>query len=327
MKELESKFTSTNTKLLHNLEELVDMQQRHTLYPISIQFAPTDKCNLDCDFCSVKNRNGDEIDYNLALKAISDFRQLGAKSIEFTGGGDPTMYPQINSLIKAAYHYGYKIGMITNGVALTKKLDQCSLDKLNWLRISLNSLDYVDHIDIPKEVIIEENDKKIKIPRPYTLGFSYVINDRTTEETLSKVADYAEKHNAEYVRIVPNCLNEATIEKSKNLAERLIHRPKFFYQSKSYEKPEQCLIGYIKPFVAPDGFIYMCSANPLLARKFDERFRIGHIKSVEATYGDKIVGGSIKYFDTKNCGKCFFKDQNDMLLDIMREDVKHKEFI
>lgn len=306
---MERLYTSTTAKLLHNLDRLAEIK-RGLFRPISLQFAPTDKCNLDCDFCSVKNREGDEIEIEAAKKAIYDFGCLGAKTIEFTGGGEPTLYKGINELILHSYNLMYKIGLITNGIKLSRIMDE-NLDRLEWLRISLNSLDYVKDIDVPK----------IK----GTLGFSYVINDRTTEKTLEKIRWYKEKYEATYVRIVPNCLSVETIKESREKAQSLLRQPgKFFFQSKKYEVPKRCWIGYLKPFIAPDGYVYACSANPLIGRKFDTRFRIGHISDVRKIYDCNVFVP----FDTSICqeGKCFFKEHNDLIEDLICE-IEHEDFI
>jgi MoaA/NifB/PqqE/SkfB family radical SAM enzyme len=306
---MEKLYTSTTAKLLHNLHRLIEIKNG-VFRPISVQFAPTDKCNLDCDFCSVKNREGDEIEIGDAKKAVFDFKNLGAKTIEFTGGGEPTLYKGINELILYSHNLMYRIGFITNGIKLSKIVDE-NLDRLDWLRISLNSLDYVKDIDVPK----------IK----GTLGFSYVINDRTTEKTFEKIKQYKEKYEATYVRIVPNCLSVDTIEESRKKAENLLNQSKgFFFQSKKYDVPKRCWIGYLKPFIAPDGYVYACSANPLIARKFDPRFRIGHISNVREIYDRKVFIP----FDTSVCqkGKCFFKEHNDLIEDLLCE-IEHEDFI
>ena len=79
-------------------------------------------------------------------KILDDFKFLGAKSVEITGGGEPMLYrdretnEDINSIIEYAYKLGYEIGMITNTGKLNK-LKKENFSKLKWLRISLIKLD------------------------------------------------------------------------------------------------------------------------------------------------------------------------------------------
>lgn len=310
MKSNEEKlYTSTTSKLLHNLDRLEEFKQG-IFRPISIQLAPTDKCNLNCIFCSVKDRPMKELSLDECINTLTTFKKLGAKTVEITGGGDSTMYPHINQLINIAYDLGYKIGVITNGVLLNKKVTYDNIKKLTWVRVSLNCLDYIENIilDIPDNV---------------TLGFSYVWNDFSNMKILDKIKDYSNKYDADYVRIVPDCLDVKKIEKfKKDIANTINMYPGFFFQQKEYTVPSRCRMGYIKPFVNSDGYIYHCSANPLINRQFNDKFRICHINDIEESWKNPVP------FDTSNCqkGKCFFKEHNELIEEVIL-DIKHKEFI
>lgn len=305
----EQQYTSTTSKMLNNLDLLAAIK-RGKLYPTSVQIAPTDICNLNCSFCSVKNRAHNTLEYHDIAVALREFRRLGSRTVEFTGGGDPTMYPYIESLINDAYRIGYKIGLITNGVFLNENISNEFLQKLEWVRVSLNSLEYVNEIEL-------------NIPKNVTLGFSYVWNEKSDGAMLEKIAEYAEKHHAAYVRIVPNCLTAETMEQSTKDVVPLIEKyPRFFWQQKTHTKPESCLMGYIKPFVNSDGYIYHCSASPLIERKFTQHFRMGHISEIR-----KIWEGQ-QPFDTSLCqdGKCFFREHNELIQQIQLP-IAHKDFI
>jgi MoaA/NifB/PqqE/SkfB family radical SAM enzyme len=299
-------YTSSDVKMLQHLDRLKDMQEGK-VRPITLQIAPTDKCNLNCPFCSVKERAMKEWKFSSLMSAIDTFHSMGIKAVEITGGGDPTMYPQINELIEYCFMKGLKIGMITNGVALRKNVSQENLDRLTWLRISLNSLDQMYSIDIPT----------IK----GDLGFSYVYNDMSSRRKLLAMQAVKNMHKGKFLRVVPNCLSTTEIENFKQMARSLqpIYKNMFF-QVKDYSKPKRCMFGYLKPFLNSDGYVYHCSAIPLLNRKFDEHFRICHWSKAKKAWE------AAKWFDTKKCGICFFRQQNELLEDVLAE-VPHKEWV
>lgn len=315
--DLENVFTSTATKLLKHLDRLQEVQQNGKFRPITLQIAPTDKCNLKCEFCSVKYRSGDEIPLNKIIKSIDDFQSLGILSCEVTGGGDPTCYPNINELIEYIKKQGLDVGLITNGIAL-KKIKQENLNQLTWLRISLNWLDKSSWSGsrIPPT--------SIEIPKiKGTLGFSYVWNEESTIEKLQFINEFAETHNAEYVRIVPNCLNVQEQEKYKaNILPIMNQFPNFFFQIKSYQVYSKCMIGWLKPYLNADGYLYHCSANPLIEQKFNPKFRICHMSDIKTAWRKQ------KAANTNYCeiGKCFYAEQN-MLIDSLIKTVPHKNFI
>jgi len=312
---LEKKYTSTVAKLLQQNDR--HSEWRHSIYrPISLQLAPTDKCNLSCIFCSVKNRPGDQISFEEAARAIDELVHLGLKTVEFTGGGDPTMYPFITELIELAYGLKLGIGFITNGLLVTKNIPQRYLDMLDWMRISMNCFDYVDDIEIPTFMKYEKNT---------TLGFSYIVNDLTTLDTMGRIIHKMDQVGVNYLRIAPNCLSIETITESKQIARSfgLLDHPRVFLQQKKYNVPNSCYIGYLKPFLNADGFFYHCSANPLIGRQFNNKFRMGRVNEVDA-----IWDGDYRPFCTDNCqtGKCFFGEHNE-LLDLFALDIGHRDFI
>lgn len=309
--DLENKFTSTRTKLLHNLDRLQEIKNGK-FRPISIQIAPTDKCNLDCIFCSVKKREGNELSFESACYAIHKLSNLGAKTIEITGGGDPTLYPFINELIEFSIALNLKVGLITNGIKLNDKILINTIKKLTWIRISLNGLDYI------KDITFE-------IPKETTLGFSYVWNELSNIDKIQKLLEYKENYNAKYVRIVPDCRNVKFIEKYRKEILPIIQSKSengLFFQEKDYTPPKKCFIGYLKPFINSDGYLYHCSANPLIELKFNPKFRMGKIKDIDCIWNNV----KLKAFSTENCGECFFREQNEIIEEISNK-IEHEDFI
>lgn len=309
----EKQYTSMPNKLLNHLARLGNAKKER-FFPINIQLAPTNKCNLNCEFCSVKDRADNELTLQQVQEIVTNFNHLGAKSIEITGGGDPTMYPYINETINYCDKLGYKIGLITNGIAL-KNISVKNLNKLMWLRISLSMLDFNENFEweIPK----------IK----GTLGFSYVWHAKSKPELLDKIYALSLKHHTEYVRIVPDCLEAKSQIKYRNEVAALIKQKKYedkiFVQTKPYDVVKPCYIGAFKPFINADGYIYHCSAVPLYNRKFEKEWRICHIDDVK-----KIFPDNFKPCSAEMCrkGKCFYSEQNKLLNDLQIK-VKHNGFI
>lgn len=310
----EKLYTSNSGKLLNTLVKLNRTAEVYEgkLRPIEIQIALTNKCSLDCVFCSVKKRDKTiELDYDMACQALLDFTELGAKSVVITGGGDPTLHPKIEDFIIYCNYLGLKVGLITNGVKLKEKIKGEVLAHLTWVRVSLNSLDYLDNISIPE------------LPNNVTLGFSYVWNEFTNRETLFKIRNYALTHKVKYVRIVPDCRNVKLIKKYSRMIQEYVKKDDlFFFQTKETVPPDRCFIGYLKPFVNVDGWVYHCSANPLIDLKFNESFRMCRVDDINGFWGRKA-----KSFKTKKCGECFYKEHHDSVIEPLMMRGEHSEFI
>lgn len=304
----ENQFTSTGIKLLHHPVVIERLKAYRKGSPISLQLAPTSRCNLNCVFCSnVHREKHEDLPYHAVQRLLETMMRIGAKTVEWTGGGDPTQWQHIKDAILFASSLAYRQGFITNGVDLKKKVSQQALDKLTWVRISMNCLDYVDGIDIPD----------IK----GTLGFSYVMNDKTTDEVFFRINKYVQKFKPSYVRIVPNCQvsEEEQIENNKKYSKMVsLWGDPYFYQEKVFAKPKECYWGYFKPFILHDGYVYACSSvvlNDDAGRKFHEKYRLCKMEDLYDKYVNEIEPVS-----SESCEHCVFCRQNDMIRYILNPD-------
>jgi MoaA/NifB/PqqE/SkfB family radical SAM enzyme len=300
-------FTSTGIKLMRHGDTLAKLNQGIPT-PVSLQIAPTEICSLDCKFCSVMNRSYQYVfDWEKLKDALDRFFKLGVQTVEISGGGDPLLYPQINELVAYCLDAGKKVGLITNGIGINKRLDKSLQARISWLRISANTLDYRDHLDLPSNFNPEG-----------TLGFSYCWTENlSTEKQLLRVKEIADNNNVKYIRLVPNCLdsNEDMVNKwdplLEPMAERLGHP--VFYQPKNFGSPDQCFLGYIKPFLYADEYVYPCSSTVLNSeadKQFNSSFRWFHYSKVEEIYSQPMSS----IVDTKRCEHCVFVPQNNQLI-------------
>lgn len=309
-------FTSTGNKLLRHGDVLSDWNMGMPT-PTSLQVALTERCTLKCEFCSVVNREKtQEIPYEDLLRATKQFIDLGIKTVEITGGGDPLLYPKLNEYLSYLFTHDIKVGIITNGIGINKKIHPEIMVKISWIRISSNVLDYRDEIDIPENFI-------------GTLGFSYCWTEGlSTEEQLLKIKDIALKNDVKYIRMVPNCLStKEELQKQHDFLIPLVEKvgEPFFYQQKEFGTPDNCYWGYLKPFLYCDGYVYPCSSTVLNAnadKQFNPAYRWYHWKDITKTYETKITSA----VDTKVCTHCVFCDQND-ILDYALNEQPHENFI
>ena len=295
-------FTSTGKKLLRH-GKLLSCWKDHKPIPHSLQVALTERCNLSCKFCSVKNRTR-KYEWNSdVISATEKFIGLGTKSVEITGGGEPLCYKNISKYIRYLHGRGMQIGLITNGLNINYVLNMEVRSYISWIRISANVYDEVGKIDIP-------------ILFPGTLGFSYVWNEGVSSiNTLKKIQDIALYNEVSYIRLVPNCLatKEEQYVNNESLARmaEVLGVP-FFFQRKTFGTPSNCYWGYIKPFLYPDGYVYPCSSivlNTSADQQFNEVYRLCHWSEINKFWEREIRS----LVNTDKCDKCVFTDQNEML--------------
>lgn len=152
--------------------------------PIKIEIHPTNRCNANCKFCAYSNRNKhEEIDLIHMNKLVDEIIQLEVKAVEFSGGGEPLLYPNIDYIIERLIDAQVDIGIVTNFLNINDELEQV-LNKVKWIRISLvatNSKDYNKLTGNPEEFFFSmcENIKRITKNKSKDLyiGASFMIKE------------------------------------------------------------------------------------------------------------------------------------------------------
>ena len=140
MKEL-SKFKILNYP--NHLKELVD---RKDTLPITIEMDPINRCNHNCIWCADNKirRSRDMLDLEFLQRILGELYNIGAKSIIFKGGGEPTLHPDISKFIQLST-INFKTALLTNGANLSDDLIQTIVDNCEYIRISLDAVDKKSH--------------------------------------------------------------------------------------------------------------------------------------------------------------------------------------
>lgn len=357
---LTQQYSTWGDKLLQHTDVLYDAQFNRKFRPITIQLAPTEGCQSDCPFCSVSNRPiSSYMSFAEIKKCLLEFRQLGAKSVEITGGGNPLLYKDkntkqdINEIVTLARKIGYEdVGIITNSHSLSK-IKKENYDDISWIRISLIMLDEgkspedYDFCDFPYE----------------KLGFSYIIYSEcasspirkrkyegTSEVTIEKISKLVDLHDGKikFVRFAGDCLvrgNNSLVRKSfSEVVAANDKYKKFFIKDIGDDDvpyDDACYVGMIRPYVAPhpnggNYQIYTCTSHVLTKRTYDLNYSLGNASDpIEAwnRCNDRFVKTGKPYEINgnggcgwlKTCEHCFYKNNNKLLHTVV-SDMPDKNF-
>ena len=122
-----------HAKLLWHSDRVKNWLDGKKIFPILIEIAPTGYCNANCPWCFFeKQKDGEKIDAEVMLKTIDALAAAGVKAINWTGGGEPTLHPDLGKFIRRAAEKNIKQGLFTNGYREIPEPD-----KFAWIRISL----------------------------------------------------------------------------------------------------------------------------------------------------------------------------------------------
>ena len=111
----------------------------HKAGPVRLQLNLTNRCNIKCRFCWLRDfdatgANYDEIEPERYLKIIDEASDMGVKSVEITGGGEPLCRADVLDIMKRVKKHGLYGELITNGTLFTdyaaKEIVKMSWDKV-----------------------------------------------------------------------------------------------------------------------------------------------------------------------------------------------------
>lgn len=109
-------------------------------HPIVVQIIPIRRCNLSCTYCNEYDKTSDPVPTDTMLRRIDKLTELGTSIITFSGG-EPTLHPDLDLLIRRVRERGAIATLITNGYLLTperiRKLNAAGLD---YLQISIDNV-------------------------------------------------------------------------------------------------------------------------------------------------------------------------------------------
>ncbi len=154
------------------------------------------ECNLNCPQCIYKPNNyftigKKEIDYETAVKLISDFYELGARKLSILGG-EPTLYGKyqgkrylLADLIAEAKKIGYKYVRIdTNGTFSPELLELDGFKQLDEISFSMDGFDRDTCNNIRGRGVFEIETENIK--RAVALGYRADITCCVYQELLER---------------------------------------------------------------------------------------------------------------------------------------------
>lgn len=102
-------------------------------HPIVAQIVPIRRCNLACTYCNEFDKHSPPVPTDTMLRRIDKLGKLGTSIITFSGG-EPTLHPDLDGLIRRVRDNGGIATIITNGYFLTpdriKSLNKAGLDHL-----------------------------------------------------------------------------------------------------------------------------------------------------------------------------------------------------
>jgi len=181
--------------------------------PKQVQLILSDLCNQDCSFCAYRMSGyssnelfvGDSpvasyghqnpkrwIPTPRALSLIDEMKEAGVLSVQFTGGGEPTVHPEHEAVFVHAMFAGLRCALVSNGVRWSDRLIENILPSFDWVRVSIdagNDVSYATIRNTPQKNWdqvwrnVHRLAKRIEeLESPTTLGIGFVVTPDNFDE-------------------------------------------------------------------------------------------------------------------------------------------------
>lgn len=157
-------------------------------------------CNMACKFCyaTFDDMQVKQLHIVEVYEILAKLRVAGVQKITFAGG-EPMMYRHLTDAIEAAKEYGFTTSIITNGSFLTEYWLEKHVGILDWIGISVDSMNATTNKDIGRIIGggLSPNGKFYRetVDRISSLGYKLkintVVNRFNENEDLQEFIDYA----------------------------------------------------------------------------------------------------------------------------------------
>ena len=198
--------------------------------PKQIQLILSDLCNQDCHFCAYRMSGyssnelflgGSEpspyghnnpkrwIPTERALSLVQEIHDAGVLSIQFTGGGEPTVHPEHEAIFAKTLHLGLRASLVSNGVRWGENLICNLLPRFDWVRVSIDAGNCESYAKLRRTPVSNWNrvwanvrwlaDSIKEQKTPTSLGLGFVVTPESYKEIV-QFAEVASKSGADNIR-------------------------------------------------------------------------------------------------------------------------------
>ena len=163
----ENVFDFLQNRILTHYPEAVQIRNREMPAPRMAIVYPTYICNQDCTWCEYAESNNEH--HNMMkdedlLHLVAQLHDLDVKSVEFCGGGEPSLHPKLPEAIRDLHKHGMSVGILTNGTKLYGELADVLIDYASYVRVGFDGAS--------KEIF-----HKVKRPRSPEAGYDAVCQN------------------------------------------------------------------------------------------------------------------------------------------------------
>ena len=303
----------------------------------------TNKCNNRCPNCCGINANGAELSKEQIERIANDLYAMDNKGVILSGGGEPLLSPHFAYALQLLHSKGMRIGLNSNGLALTEEKAKQIAKQCAYFRISLDAATpemYKKTHGMPKEALekVIANAKMFrKVKEELNSSINFGIGFLTNRETATEMDAFVrlcQEIGADFDQFRPFTEDDYDITdqylalKNKYETENFqVKASKQKYQY-MYDAPkrqyDRCRGMFFSTVITADAKVFAC-----LHHRQDEQFYLGDLD--KQTLEDIFLSPRIReVYQNMDCSKCLVLCRNDIFnktLAQLADKVYDSEFL
>ncbi|MFH1616605.1 MAG: radical SAM protein [Planctomycetota bacterium] len=326
----------SSMKIFCHADKIARYQAKETAFPVSVDLSPSNFCNHGCVWCVYSKfleKSKEILNKDVLLQLIADLKTIGARGINFTGGGEPLTNKFTVDAMEKAHDLGIDVGLITNGALLNRD----SIGRLKrickYIRISLDAgapgtysrLHGVDMNEFKKVLSSIELLGKTDVTNECAVGVQLLQVAENRKET-SSIVQRLKDFRIDFVEIRPaididNTINEVTEINEADIDHlegfggehfKVMVRHERFKMCSGYGKDyNKCISPHFIAAFGADGNVYTCceflgSKNYILGNFVNESLEdIFQFNRMEKKLGELNLSKCPKYCKTELINQAF----------------------
>lgn len=333
---------NADQKILHYTDKLDYFFNGHKTLIVT-ELDLTNKCNNRCPSCCGVNENGAELTKEQLDHIMEGLSEMENRGVILSGGGEPLISPCFAHALQGLRRKGMRIGVNSNGLALTEEKAEMIARNCDYFRISLDAATpemYAKTHGMPAgsfEQVIH-NAKQFRLIRDQmfsetSFGVGFLTSEQTIEEMESFVrlcmeigADFAQFRpftgdlcNVEepYLRLKEKYETEAFQVRAS------IQKYNFMEQAaeRQYSK---CRGMFFSTVITADAKVFAC-----LHHRQEEQYLLGDLneQSLEEIFLSPRIREVYKRIDCEQCPVLCRNDAINKILEQLAGQVINKEFL
>lgn len=335
-------------------------------YPVHLQLIVSDLCNLDCPTCAYRlsgyssnelfpgpggERNPQRfLEMPLIEQVLFDCAAMGVKAIEITGGGEPTVHPDIVRIMDLVLGYKLQMALVTNGLLLGRNGLIDAAVRAEWTRISIDAATEQTYgtvrpsLGSPKgenlRLVLRNlewlRETRDTLKTNCVIGAGFVVQKENWHEIYEAARIYRE-YGADNIRIsgaftpegdaYHDGYREAALELEQKAVD-LLSRDGFKVYGRFREKmsdllhrPEysRCAYQRFTTILGGDGNLYRCCVV-----SYSKLGMLGSVREaggLKRLWESEEVRKKLDEFDARHCTRCQHNDKNRAMNSLIDADV------